>query len=402
MRKFGAVACGQPFFIDHTSQIGDTSASESVRKRVLEPEQIEGGIAMSTKITLGLPGFGFDFMHSNWWAPLGQETLYRNVKRPTLASSQSEIQDAVRGLIFEYVAILEALHSASIDFQILIAHEEVIPNPIQAAIVKFGLHVLPIPDIDIGNLTYPRDLALVLPNGKVLVDDELRLPFALPEGAGIVPSMYGQGGRVHTRNDVALVCEQAVDNVNRAAPGVIATRACDIGPLKEAGLRIGMLPLQVTREEAVNRKRGYGIHDHPDRTSGLLEDPHGDLHLVVDPVLWSGYRGISKEPRNNPTQTLRRYRAVSEQLGITMHVPSALTVPMAVGFVQFENGQVLMTSGDSAVYGIVSSIVGRENVTLTRIPIKHYPVLCRAGIHCLVTELPSVFNRLSLREAVAV
>ena len=357
---------------------------------------------MSTKVTLGLPGFGFDLVHSNWWAPLGQETLYRSVKRPTLSSDVSGIQDAVRKLILEYIAILEALHGASIDFQILIAHEKVIPDPIQAVIVKFGLHVLPIPDIDIDDLMYPRDLALVLPNGKVLVDDELKTPLSVPSTPEISLSMYGQGGRVHVRKDVALACEQVVDNVNRAAPGVIATRACDLTPLREAGLRIGMLPLQVTREEAVNGKRGYGIHDHPDRTCGLLEDRQGNLHLVVDPVLWSGYRGISKDPRNNPTQTLRRYRAVCEQLRITMHVPSKLTVPMAVGFVQFQDGRVLMSSGDSAVYGVVSSIVGRENVILTRIPIRYYPVLCRAGIHCLVTELPSVFNQLTLKEVVAV
>jgi hypothetical protein len=215
--------------------------------------------------------------------------------------------------------------------------------------------------------------------------------------------MYGQGGRVHVRKVVALVCEQVVDNVNRAAPGVIATRACDLTPLREAGLRIGMLPLQVTREEAVNGKRGYGIHDHPDRTCGLLEDRQGNLHLVVDPILWSGYRGIRQAPKNDPLQTLKRYRAVCGQLGITMHVPSKkLTVPMAVGFVQFADGRVLMSSGDSEVYRIVASIVGSENVILTRIPIVRYPVLCRAGIHCLVTELPSVLSNLTLKEVVAV
>jgi hypothetical protein len=56
--------------------------------------------------------------------------------------------------------------------------------------------------------------------------------------------------------------------------------------------------------------------------------------------------------------------------------------------VQLPDGRILANAEDTEVLELLTSNVGARQLLLTPLPLRHYPLFARAGLHCLVTESP--------------
>lgn len=337
---------------------------------------------MPENIIVGAPIFSNGITDLPLRSPLGQTDAYQRARREI--TSGTELMQAQA---CEWVSVIVQLFEMKIQFQVLSAHERFcIPELLDGLQTKFGLVVARITDqVATDVVRYPRDLATRLPNGTVLIDEDQAL--ALLGLRSSSPSLrfspFGQGGRLHIRQDIALLYQDLVSggsNIERWA-------GSDLKPLRQAGLRIGLLPNAMTYQEE-RGFRGYVPDSHPDRVCGLLEDQQGKLHLIVHPKVQSGFQGLSRKPRFNTKATLAQIQHVCQPLGIKLHVPGNLTVPGSLCFVQFADGRVLMTGGEPELSQLVRTIVGSEQVFETDVPIQQLPAWCLAGIHCLVNDIP--------------
>ncbi|MFA5270588.1 MAG: hypothetical protein WC400_03215 [Patescibacteria group bacterium] len=338
---------------------------------------------MDTRIVLGLPAIGTD-PTSPFWAPLACQAEFRRLRDELENDAQFYAE-----FWQEYLSVLMALADMEIDFVVLGGKAlDLMPHFRDMAnlIIRQGFELVEVvPELDdIQYTRFPRDMAVKLSNGTCLVDADLT-DWNPPPNSHIIKSMFGQGGRVHHRRDVLL------------APDIISAPcyAEDYDLPQQLGMRVGQLPhaLNLVSEKSLidgSIMTGTAFDDHVDRSSGLLEDRNGHLHLIVDPLVWSGYQGQYRTPGLTVAKTLRNFRRVCRELDIEMHVPSRLAVPLSVGFIQFEDGRVLMTSGDEEVAQIVTDIVGVANLFLTQVPLLRMPVISRAGLRCLIGEIPEV------------
>ncbi|MBI3273779.1 MAG: hypothetical protein HYZ69_01410 [Candidatus Colwellbacteria bacterium] len=330
----------------------------------------------NTEVFVGAPIFG----NAPWLsfiAPIGQRKLYEQVRGET-----QEPKEITLRLGEEYGAILISLRAMGVRFKIAFAYPEMMLPQIRGFLEAEGFEFISFPKLGTQLIAFPRDLAIRLPNNIILMNSDLsgyRLRRRLDKK--VLFSPYGEGGRLLARKNMALVAEKIYPDgrVDKAVPA-------QPEPLLEAGLKVGLIPNPVTfgRERGLS---GLVPGDHLDSTCGLLEDADGKLHLIVDPEIYSGWRGPYSTPEG-PGITLTRYLHVCEELGIKLHIPKRLSVPASVSFVQFKSKQVLMTGGDEEVSGIVASIVGEENVFMTPIPVRYYPAWSKAGIRCLIGEFP--------------
>ncbi|MFH1749850.1 MAG: hypothetical protein ABH837_03100 [bacterium] len=350
-------------------------------------------------------------------APIGQFELYK--------AAREEIQDpseVFSALATEHYAVILTLNSMGIDFSIISSDAKIIHPAILKRLHKEGFKFLHFPDsINYQSMRFPRDLALRLTDDKCLIDLDLKesLNIETLPGKQIFWSPYGQGGRVHCRKKIFLIFERVfIARSCRSLQDIItksmrfsAANLQDQTTARHALESIGDLPFQHCRlfQKSISRlvllpitvvfeetssSRIYEIDDHVDRVSGLLEDGSGRLHLVVDPQIHSGWQGPDTKPEFGPEETIRKYRAACKQAKIEVHTPK-ISVPASIGFWQDPQSlKVLMTSGDDEVENTVSDIVGRENVFTTSVPIKQFPAQCRAGIRCLINELPPWFTDL--------
>ena len=332
-------------------------------------------------------------------APLGQKELYLQVREKT-----QDFREITKKLAEEYGIILLALACMGIKAKIIVAHEKMIEPNIKHALEKFskelGHTLVKFPNIDLAVLTYPRDLATALPNGTVLINPDIHLTnrsIKEAKKANVIPSPYGEGGRILIKKSVALVNERlfmgkSLEEFEQEPP---------IELLKKAGLAVGLLPVVAA---VISSGVSYGQtvwtyepEDHIDRISGLLVGKDQKLHLVTATKIYGGFK-TPKElvtgPAFSSEATLSRYQQVCDILGIKLHAVSKISVPCSTGFIQFADGRVLLTSGDDEVAEVVRDIIGREKVFLTETPIEFYPAQAKASIRCLIGEFPAFLPEL--------
>ncbi len=274
-----------------------------------------------------------------------------------------------------------------INFRIAFAHYHRILKDVKEELEREGFEFAPFPNIDRRLVGFPRDLAIRLTEKTLLISPDSGIIFPKRiSGQRLVKSFFGEGGRIFFRKDTVLVSELIY-------PEKQPILKAQVKLFKKRGLKVGILPNTIFFEDD-SPVEGYIFEDHLDRTSGLLEDSKGCLHLVVDPQLHSGYMGPFMKPKYGPKETIEKFRRICNKLKINLHIPEKLTIPASVGFIQFETGQVLMTGGDDEVAEIVADIVGSKNVFTTPIPIKHYPTWNKAAVRCLIGEFPLSFVEL--------
>ncbi len=330
---------------------------------------------------------------STFKAPVGSEGTYRKVRKET------DDPTTIRAkLAEEYYIILHALLEMGFDIRIALAYPQGYPQDLINGAVDLlgseGLEFFPLryPDIDLQSILYPRDLAVFLSNNTVLVDSDLiNLDIDLPLATGrrVIKSVYGQGGRVMLRHNTILVPENVGGDEGVYGP----TNRSRVQFLKNLGLEVGVLPNPI--DHTVNDQiDGYEPQDHLDRFGGLLEDGEGNLHFILIPNVQTGLSSIFSPPECSPKETLKQFCQICDQLQIKLHVPRRLFLPGSIGFEQFKSGDVLMTSGEPHLAELVASIVGEEQVHETLIPIKYYPVWCKASIRCLINTFPTWFLEL--------
>jgi len=345
------------------------------------------------EVLVGAPIFGND-PRLRFVAPYGHVDLYQKVRNET-----QNPQEILLNLSTEYGAILQALVVLGINFRIAFAHSRLIIPGLKGILEKMGLgdRIIQVPDFDTQLVTFPRDVATRLSRDTLLINPDFDHPaLARRDKLGrkkrLLTSPYGEGGRVLSRRRTVLLTEKYFpQNPIQMTAAIIQGARAKTEIFERAGMTVGLLPNIVQAERLNDGTKGFEPEDHLDRTSGLLEDKKGGLHLITAPGIHSGWSHPLNPPRIGPERTLARYREVCQNLGIELHVPNQLTIPGSVGFIQFRNGKVLMTTGDDEVAGIVSEIVGRDQLFLTSIPIRYYPVWSNATIRCLIGELPSWF-----------
>ena len=361
------------------------------KRTVINPKD-----AARTQVVLGTPIFSND-PNSIFQMPLGQKDLAEPMRLQT-----RDPQELYRLLALEYVAIMTGLVRMRIGFQVALSHRHLIIRGLLENITTSRVPTVDFPEDDLQASAYPRDFVTWIPGRLLLVP-----PYLKPQvkGVSVVKSPYAVGGRILQRQDVALVSEQfdPLEDIHEddhmgfslacqqvRTSGVYPFTAAPIQPLKQAGLRVGLLPNAIVCGQLPDGSTVYAPDDHPDRVCGLLEDRRGKLHLIVDPLVHSGFDDVYAPPRFLPQETLRRYQEVCEGLGITLHVPVRLTIPASICFWQAPGSlKVLVTGGEIEVAGLVASIVGDENAFTTETPIAHLPAWCKAGIRCMIGEIPT-------------
>lgn len=330
------------------------------------------------EVIVGAPTVG-DMSKLDFRVPYGHIDMYRK------AQLQGKGKEAIyRRLLEEYTALLFTLRGMGMKFRIAVTANFPIDSKIKAKLAQeFEFVTLP-SSINWQVIAFPRDLAVMVNDRTVLVCHDANIGEIESEnGIRYIPSHFGEGGRVHVTDKVMLVAQPFRPEGRQA-----------IGHLQTAGKRIGFLPLGVNYEESVfqgNEASGYTPDDHLDRFCGVFQAPDGQLHLVVDPEIWSGWVHPLRPPIGKPKETLDQWRSICTRMGIGFHVPSYVKVPGSLGFLQFQDGRILMTSDEPAVRKIVAEFHGQDQVFETIYPWVTYASFCKASLHCMVNELPSEF-----------
>ena len=167
----------------------------------------------------------------------------------------------------------------------------------------------------------------------------------------------------------------------------------DIAPLVQKGLKPVIIPNPVVyylkQGGAISEKRG---EDHIDRFGALLRDPDGALHFLIP----NEYASVLKITQVSKTkETMKRLRWILEKAEIELEIVKGLSVPSALNFKQLQNGKVIITGGDDALFDAVADIVGDDEVFPTEIPIFLLPVVSKGAIRCMTMDAPEgLFRRI--------
>lgn len=335
---------------------------------------------------IGEPIFGVKW-RSEFYAPIGQAFSCLKVLE------ESTTMDVVaQRMKQEYLAIVWAMHSMGLDFRLACRDIGKIDQRFVSTLHQaIGCKLAGFPGHSGTTVQYPRDFCTVFHDEKLLLVN--------PEGIDILrnsrngwkieKSIYGEGGRILPAKKTALVGDYLRSDAEHP-PRKVSQSELEI--LHSAGISTATLPLLVS----VNF--GFGgvsdrisINDHLDRIGSLIWDQDGNLHLIIDPDLWTvdrldEIRWLAREPE----ESIALIREVCRIMNIALHIPTALAVPYSINLQQFGDGRVLMTSGEPELQEIVSGIVGRDNVVATEVPIRFFPVWSYAGIRCLVSDAPEI------------
>lgn len=305
------------------------------------------------------------------------------------SASPELITDNLR---WEYLAIIQSLKDMGVEFRIVFAHPDLIDGGLlNACVTGLGCKTMGFgPNFFAPAVAYPRDFCTVLPNILLLSDSAIKeLKTNEKDGWELMISPYGEGGRALVQGNTMVVCEKLV-----IKDGVSTANDAEVRRLVSMGIRVGFSPSLLAARFSLSRQeiKSFSSNDHIDRGACLLKGKDGRLFFVVDPEIatvdWSKPSGQMPWTPRSTEETIAYLKKSLNPLGINVCWPQSITVPYALNMLQFPDGRVLMTGGDQAVSELVGSIVGKENVSETEIPIRLYPVWMYAGIRCLVSEAP--------------
>jgi len=318
------------------------------------------------------------------YALVSQVGLCQQVLRET-----QESNIVIRKLQQEYLAIIWSLKEIGISFRIIYSHEDKVDKQVlRTCIDDLGCRLVGFhPDYFPAAVAYPRDFVTVLPK-LILVNSQIAsVKVGQKDNYRILPSFYGEGGRVLVWEKTMLACERLVlEDKHSSEPK-------GLREIRQTGIKIALLPLPLSITFSISGVEEIAFfNDHLDRVACLIQGKDGGLHLIVDPQIYTAdWKGHKQDPswiRRFPEDTIKRIKQVCEPLEIEVHCPKKLEIPYSLNLIQFPDGQVLMTSGDDSVAEVVSEIVGEDKIVKTPIPIRFFPVWTYAGIRCLVNEAP--------------
>lgn len=328
-------------------------------------------------IILGEPIFRVKFQELI--SESGQTRLCRKIKNRL--QNKNEIFKRIKE---EWMAIARALYGMNVPFGVLFAHEKLfdhdafdLTKSLEAKFVRLNNCKLP------ETLSmFPRDLCMLF-DDLLLFHPSFDAEETRHNGQLITSSPYGEGGRTLYSGKTILVCEGIV--------GRDYSQTKKIQFLTKLGYKVETLPFPLANTYT---ETGGHYAYHLDKVACFIKGKDGADHLILDPK-YESFRAADHSEDNvsniritGRVETLSYIFDVCEPLGIKLHVPTRLSVPASLCLHQFSDGRILMTSGDDEIAELVSAIVGEDKVTLTEIPIEWYPTMLRAGIRCLIGELP--------------
>lgn len=347
-----------------------------------------------TEYIFGGPWFGGlpTSARDSFVAPVGQVDLYYEFLKKMSEDIRSLVEQGGK----EYIAILAAMAQMGIKFHIV--HLNGIPqlDGLAAIFEKgFGSDVVCLSRNITHELAfYPRDMYGYLQNqNAVLLNSQIRNIVKIPDKrlSGIYFSSYGEGGSALYAKDIMIVGNRYVDG------NIVFKNDQSLDILKRKGLKVIVIPSPAIRTFSRNSLGDKaGIDEHLDRSMNLIEGLDGRLYLIVDPnVHLAAGKNVKKEfSLIEPEEAIEIIKGICEPFDINVICPPKINIPCSLGFMQFANKKVLMTSGDDAVYDVLEKIVGRENVVQTRVPIIATAIFGRAGIRCTINEYPAIMREI--------
>ncbi|MEI6477603.1 MAG: hypothetical protein WCO52_01280 [bacterium] len=332
---------------------------------------------MNSLITvLGLPVLGNWSAECRLFVPLGHEAFCREI----LHEDEDDSSNAPLGQLEELLGLIDTLHRARQKPFLLLTHMNRFPGVVFKELYDSGVRQFPIRKLDRRALLsgFPRDLAVAVPETMTLLVSTRYRGRVKPryDGWRVIRSNWGEGGRIHVSGTTAVVAERE---------GPIFGRQ-DHRALREAGIeKIVTLPQGGALVEEHDGSKVYARIGHVDVFAGLCTANDGSLHLFLDPQ----YPSFDKDVRT----AIREYALrMCEKADITLHVPETdLLVPYSPGFVQLHGGRVILTGGEPWLKDELVKLLGPMKVFCMKQPFKRIPCYLRAGIHCLVNELPGNF-----------
>ena len=320
------------------------------------------------------------------WAPIGQVRAVLKVLEE--GESEELVLDRWRT---EYLSVVDALIQMQVPFRVCITHRDYLDRPTMKELehrdcgfAEFAPALMP------GLNVFVRDLCTTLP-GLVLMNDEAFQPTSLETG-GVLhrTSPLGMGGRVLHAGDSVVV--NALLRRERTANNNLSPIAKDEQDgIRRLGLQVATFPAVCCEWFNIERSIGYEFFgdDHVDRSACLLRGQSNEVHLVLAPKLQPlTLSGRWQDPEEYKEEFLNQW----SDMGIKVTVLDGISVPYALNLIQFEDGRVLMTSGDDHTLSVVSQIVGKESVHMTSEPIRFFPAWAQSGIRCLLNRTDWLFT----------
>lgn len=178
----------------------------------------------------------------------------------------------------------------------------------------------------------------------------------------VIKTELGNAGVVHVRKDLVLASDCDTLDIDE-----------DLGRLRLSGFRTAKIPFVFP-----DCQKYDFANDDIDCHSILIEDKTGQLELIVAESYYS--QGIITDFKlQSVARNLRlRFTIIDDD-----YLP-----PLSFNLNQFDDLSVVMTSGASILEEHIVSLVGRDKVITTEIPIREIPLQGAAGVSCIANITP--------------
>jgi hypothetical protein len=227
---------------------------------------------------------------------------------------------------------------------------------------------------------FPRDMFLLAERAGVLLvhADLFRLTRSTARGYAVVHSRWAEGGRVLLSGDRLIVGRY---------PGSRTSRSGALAQLARRGMRIASIPLPIIAhlERGTGRTRVLRYDTHVDRSASLVRDRDGGCHLFLGP----GYRTGLLDAPSQAAASADAVRRACEKIDVSVHQLADVAGPYGVATVQLGSGHVLVSAAEQELRAELATLVGAHKVLPVRPSLEAYPVFGAAGLHCLVTDVPT-------------
>ena len=188
------------------------------------------------------------------------------------------------------------------------------------------------------------------------------------ESQTIKKSMLSEGGMVLHAQRVVLVSD-----------ALWQTRRTDRGfnCLEEAGYVIAPLP------EVIQSKQKYEFNEaHIDGHAALIVDKNQRLQLLVA-------ESYSRQGNGTRKDITRAAEAIGAGV---FEIDDRNLVPLSLNLVQFEDGTIIVSKGQSNdLIFVLQNMVGEDKVLITEVPIVQIPQFLFGSIRCLINIIPKSF-----------
>lgn len=186
-----------------------------------------------------------------------------------------------------------------------------------------------------------------------------------------VKSFFGEGGAVLTAGKAVLVSEY-LWRIRKQDPGFKI--------LLERGFVVAPLP----PVDPDKQKHDWFNESHIDGHAALIVDKDGKLRLLV-----------AESYSRQGNKTREKIRFAADSIGAEMEeIDDTSLPPLALNLIQFEDRSVVVTRGETNdLTFVLASLLGKDKVFQTSIPLVRIPSILARGIRCMTNTLPTSLLR---------